>query len=303
MLRKTIKKSSVKRKTATRAIARAPFRGYRINIRSRHPSHDGLRQALSALRLPFRTAVRFGSTWAGDGRERIQCNSVEAVKTSANKRLMKRAFNAAGIKHAKWTEWPTIELLEFLTRRQAMEIPSPLEFPIVAKNIYGSRGSGNYLIQTMDDLIRWAEGKQIDNYIFEEFYSYSREYRLHVTKDGCFYTCRKMLKEGTPQQDRWRRHDDNCVWILEENPLFDKPVNWNEIVDHSVRAIAAVGLDVGAVDVKVQSAQTSRGTRRERCEFIILETNSAPSFGEQTLVKYTEQIPRILRQKFANQTF
>jgi hypothetical protein len=29
-----------------------------------------------------------------------------------------------------------------------------------------------------------------------------------------------MLKQGTPEEQQWHRHDSNCVWIMEENPAF-----------------------------------------------------------------------------------
>lgn len=261
------------------------FAGYRIMVRSRHPSHQPLRRALS--RLPFRTVVRFGSTWAGDGKGRIECNSPQSIRTSASKRLMKQAFAAANVVTAQW-ENSHANLNAFV---------ATVGFPIVAKHIHGSRGTGNYLLQSQAELTAWMPGKTLENYIFEKFYDYSREYRLHVTRTGCFYTCRKMLKESTPDADRWYRNDSNSVWILETNPQFDKPVNWDAIVAESVKALTAVGLDVGAIDVRVQSAKTSDGKRRTAPKFIILETNSAPSFGDVTLQKYTEVIPTILRNK------
>ena len=44
----------------------------------------------------------------------------------------------------------------------------------------------------------------------------TREYRLHVTKFGCFYTCRKLVKNDAPE-DTWQKHDDVCNWVFEEN--------------------------------------------------------------------------------------
>jgi len=265
--------------------AKKPSKGYKILVRSRHPSHKPLRKSLS--RLPFRTVVRLGSTWIGDGKPRVQCNSVDAVRTSASKLLMKRAFDAAKIVSALWEPNHTM-------------VPDFVQvhgWPIVAKHTHGSRGRGNTLLRTPGEFDVWAQGKTLDNYIFEKFYDYSREYRLHVTKTGCFYTCRKMLKENTPENKRWFRNDSNCVWILENNPQFDKPINWDRIVNESVKALNAVGLDVGAIDVRVQSAKDKKGNPRKDPQFIILETNSAPSFGTITLEKYLEIIPSILQQK------
>jgi hypothetical protein len=106
-----------------------------------------------------------------------------------------------------------------------------------------------------------------------------------------------MLKNGTPEDKRWFRNDSNSTWIMEENPAFDKPVNWNTIIAECVKALNAVGLDVGACDVKVQSAKNKKGTQRTNPEFIVIEINSAPSFGAITLKKYVERLPAILMAK------
>ena len=42
----------------------------------------------------------------------------------------------------------------------------------------------------------------------------------------------------------------------------------------------------------------SKGIKRDRCEFIIIEINSAPSFGEITLEKYKQILPKILYNKY-----
>ena len=83
---------------------------------------------------------------------------------------------------------------------------------------------------------------------------------------------------------------------MENNPLFDKPANWNVVVTECVKALNAVGLDVGAIDLRIQSAKDGQ-TNRKNPEFIVLETNSAPSFGERTLEMYLQEIPKILKRK------
>src|SRR5690606_33580405 len=163
------------------------------------------------------------------------------------------------------------------------------------KHIFGSRGRGNTLINNQEELEAWLQGKTLNNYIFEKFYNYNREYRLHVNEDGCFYTCRKMIKSDTPEDKRWFKNDSNSVWIMEDNELFDKPVNWNSIVEECVKALKAVGLHFGAVDLRVQSRVNSKTDKvRKEPKFIIVEINSAPSFGEITSQKYIEEIPKML---------
>jgi len=254
---------------------------FRPRIRSRHPSHQVLRDSLPLF--PFRSVIRLGSTSEVTGVD-VQVNTVDAVRTSANKLLMKQAFTNAGVQTADW--WTEGALNDWTRER----------FPIVAKHIYGSRGTGNTLIHTEEELETWLQGKTLSNYIFEKFYNYSREYRLHVTTEGCFYTCRKMLK--TEATDRWFRNDSNSIWVLENNPLFDKPVNWDLIVQDCVTALNAVGLDFGAMDVRVQSRLNGDGEERESPKWIILESNSAPSFGDLTTQKYLEELPKILMKKW-----
>ena len=284
-----MKTTTIKKKaSATKVVVKKVLRGFRIMVRSRHPSHRPLRTTLS--RLPFRTVVRLGSTWAGDQAARIECNSAQSVRTSASKYLMKQAFDAANVITPVWVNGN-------VTAQRLNEFIQQHGFPIVAKHHYGSRGTGNYLLKTQAELTAWMVGKTLENYIFEKFYDYTREYRLHVTRTGCFYTCRKMLKQGTPENQRWYRNDSNSAWMVEDNPLFDKPSNWNVIVAESVKALTAVGLDIGAIDVKVQSRTNSQGQVRTNPKFIILETNSAPSMKEIGLQKYQEAIPQILRSK------
>lgn len=259
-----------------------PFSIRTLRVFSRHPSHKGLRKA---IKLPFLACIRLGSTTAGTMSYKVQINSPEAIKNSANKLKMKECFQQNNVRTAEWCK--VNELNSWLNQDK---------FPIVIKHFYGSRGKGNYLIKTPEEFEQWKNGKTLSNYIYEKYYPYVREYRLHVTAEGCFYTCRKMLKEGTPEEEKWHRHDSNSVWILETNPSFDKPVNWNEIVEHCVKALNSVGLDVGACDVKVQSAKTNKGKTRETCDFIVLEINSAPAFGDLTLEKYKEELPKLAKR-------
>ena len=280
MNKKVIKKNQVKSK------------GFYPIILSRHPSHRVFRlnPALKKV-VTKRSVVRFGSTtvltdpYSLKG-VRVEINTVEAIRNSSSKLRMKTKFTENNVKTADW--WKANTLPDDL---------STLPFPLIGKHIFGSRGRGNSFIKTVEELKSWLKGKDLSNYIIEKYYNYVREYRLHVSKNGCFYTCRKILKEGTPEDKKFQRHDDNCVWILEENPLFDKPTNWNNIVEESVKALNAVGLDFGAIDLRVQSAKDKKEKIREFPEFIIVEINSAPSMGDVTIVKYLEELPKLINSK------
>lgn len=286
---------------------------FRPMIRSRHPSHDALRREL--IRLPFRSVIRLGSltelkdpsTLRG---ERVELNSAEAIKNSSNKLRMKECFTKSKVKTAEWyiynkngngnnfqKQFPgENDNTDLEGWEDFSEIH--LDYPIVAKSLFGSKGKGNTLIKSSIELDNFTDNHKMDNYIFEKYCNYNKEYRLHVTKNGCFYSCRKMLKKEFKEHDNsWQRHDDNCVWILEENAEFDKPVNWDEIIEHCVKALISCGLDFGACDLRVQNNRNSEGELRERCNFIVVEINSAPSFGKVTLEKYKEELPKLLIEK------
>lgn len=306
---------------------------FRPQIRSRHPSHSPLRTELA--KLPFKSVVRLGSTTelpdtVTNGGNRLEVNTVEAIETSSDKLLMKQAFTQAGVVTCDWGYFEDVcwfdpfddmvdekdgNLYAFIVTIDGDVLSNynerndkghylnceELKFPVVMKHRFGSRGTGNTLISSLEDLKAFVTSHEdrLDDYLMESYFSGTREYRLHLTEEGCFYTNRKMLKAATPEDKRWYRNDSNCVWIVEENPQFDKPVNWQTIVHECVHALKATGLDVGAIDLRVQSTKDKNGNVRENPEFQIIEINSAPSFGEGTTHHYLEVLPQILRAKAA----
>ena len=286
------------------------YKLFRPLILSRHPSHSILRAKNQTLPLlPFRSVIRLGSTTVSDGR--IEINTVQAVKNSASKLLMKQKFTEAGVKTARWIPGmfdnnidSIYEIcdnhVKFLydTYPESEHFATEnINFPLVAKSHFGSRGVGNTKFNTKEELEAWLPNKNLNNYIFEAFCKMTREYRLHITKFGCFYTCRKLVKNDAPE-DTWQKHDDVCNWVLEENPSFKKPKNWDAIVADCIKAKDALGLDICAFDVGVQGAKD--GIERENPEWIIYESCSAPSFGNVTGQEYIKILPKLLIDKYNN---
>ncbi len=249
---------------------------YKIKVLSRHPSHKSLR----GEKFPKRVLIRFGSqTEVDENRFEIVLNRTGAVANSASKFLMKELFTRENVKTAEWIiPKAEEELIEWITKVDKQVF--------ITKSQYGSRGTGLTLHNSPEELISYMQTRY-NKYLVEVYYPYVREYRLHVSKNGCFYSCRKMLRSDVPADKRWFRNDSNSVWIVEENPLFDKPSNWDIIVQECVKALKATGLDLGACDVRVQSSKKSNP------DFIICEINSAPSFGEKTLEHYKKEIRKL----------
>jgi len=251
-----------------------------LKIRSRHPSHDILRQAIPTGRK--RVVFRLGSFTVMPP-EYQQINTVDACMNSANKKRMKELFIENNVKTAVYCNPSNEEELNVW----AVENRLNQNKQLIIKSYRGSRGRGLYLKNNLEEVKEFFRERGYGGHIVEKFYNYNREYRLHVYKDGCFYTCRKMLKEDATI--RWYRNDSNSVWIKEDNPSFDKPANWDTVVSECVKALNAVGLDIGACDVRIQSSKSG-----DNPDFIICEINSAPSFGEQTAIEYKNLLNKLL---------
>lgn len=262
---------------------------FKPQLRTKNSSAISLRSSLGLF--PMRSIIRLGSRTTIEeafprkpiGRPVVEINTPEACHNSGDKILMKRLFDIAEVKTAPW---------KLLSESEDWD-----RFPAIIKHRNSCKGEGIYFVEDQERLIALKEElRPNSSYILEHFLGYQSEYRLHVTKDGCFYTCRKMLKADA--EERWHRHDTNSVWIVEENPLFNKPKNWDDVVTECVKALNAVGLTIGACDVKIQS---EKGRRPDFVpEFIVLEINSGPSMGSITTVKYTEELTKIINEKIAN---
>ncbi len=262
---------------------------FRPQIKSRHGSHSPLRRELPLM--PFRSVIRLGSTT--ESQARVQLNSIQGVKNSSSKLLMKQCFTRAGVKTPQWGKY---HIHNDITNAgicfHSDEGGQGIEFPIIVKGFYGSRGVANYKFDNKEQLVNWSRGKNLSNYIYEAFVkNMTREYRIHVTQEGSFYACRKLLRNGSPE-GTWQMHEDVCVFILEENPSFKKPNNWNEIVADCVKAQKALGLDINSFDVMV-----SIPDRNGKCDWTIIESQSAPSLQVVGISKYKEILPKLLRRK------
>lgn len=265
---------------------------FRTSIMSRHPSHSRLRRELPLMN--FKSVCRLGSTTPSlPGK--IECNSIQGVKNSSSKLLMKQCFTRAGVKTADWWTYSNIGFIRNGTE-QIVTTNNNLPYPIISKSLFGSRGVGNTKHDTQTQLESWMRGKNFSNFIFEKFVSnMNREYRVHVSGNSCFYACRKLLKNDAPVNS-WQKHADICTFVVEENPAFKKPANWNAIIADCVRAKDALGLDICAFDLMIQGS--SAGEERTNPEWIVVESCSAPSLQLVGISKYLIEIPKVLRRKY-----
>jgi glutathione synthase/RimK-type ligase-like ATP-grasp enzyme len=235
---------------------------------------------LKSIVVPRPTILRLGSTTPTSeitkAKDVLEINTAEACRISSDKILMKKVFVENNIPTAEYIVPNTPEeLADFFSTHGTL----------ICKHKHSSKGNRIYLLSTIQDVFEFSDSHKLSNYVVEKYHTYSREYRIHVTKFGCFYASRKMLKNDAIE--RWHRHSSNSVWILEDSLAFDKPVNWQDIVQDCVKALNALGLDIAAFDVKVSN------NKHKTPKYIILESNSAPSLGDIGIQEYTKILTRI----------
>lgn len=252
-----------------------------LRVFSRHPSHTCIRHT---IKIPKgkKGVLRLGSLNSPLYPVDLEINSVESIENTMNKLRMKQLFEKNGVHSPKFYEIEDIDKLK-----------SEISFPVLAKRTFRSRGIGMKKIDTMEEFEQFLKTSIINNsynkknpYYLEIFKNYVREYRIHVSiAGGYFYSCRKMLKNSaTQQENNWYRNDSNSVWVREENSLFNKPETWDDIIKDCQLARESLGLDICALDVKVNKAGN----------WLILEANSAPSFGSVTSEKYKSELQKII---------
>jgi glutathione synthase/RimK-type ligase-like ATP-grasp enzyme len=222
-----------------------------------------------------RVVVRLGSLTPTSkvfptSRDVIEINTVEAIQNSRDKLRMKECFAKLKIPQVEW-----FRLTDDLSK---------VKFPLVGKAICGFQGRGMKFIENKEQLAEFIRSHSNDNYFIERYFSGSREFRLHATRDEVFLSWRKLRTNDT--KERWFFNSHNCHWVGENHELFNKPSNWDQLCAEACKAITAVGLNIGAVDLRVSSKDTS--------QFIILETNSAPTLMDIGIEKYKEVIQKLI---------
>ena len=117
--------------------------------------------------------------------------------------------------------------------------------------------------------------------LYTKFFPCETEYRVHVVGGRVIDFAekrRKRLLEPKPNRYWIRTHDNGWVFAREGAQLDEN------VKDISLRAIQALGLDFGAVDLRVN----------EDGECRVLEVNTAPGITGSTLNSYTRAFWNLL---------
>lgn len=117
--------------------------------------------------------------------------------------------------------------------------------------------------------------------LYTEYIKKQDEFRIHVFNGEAFFAQRKARKKEVP--------DDQVNWKIRNLAGGFIYANQNievseEVKKQAVAAIAALGLDFGAVDI----------ITNKRGEVYVLEVNTACGLAGTTLTKYVEQFQKVM---------
>lgn len=147
-------------------------------------------------------------------------------------------------------------------------------------NLTGSGGDGIVVVRPGEELPEAP--------MYVEYIRKSAEYRVHVVRGEVICVQQKRKREGVEQSrdaGLIRNHANGWVFAV-NNVEFSTESVEREIKDQSIAAVAALGLDFGAVDIIVDKAGTKA---------YVLEVNSAPGLSSPTLIEaYRSAFTRII---------
>lgn len=189
-------------------------------------------------------------------------NSPDAVAKASNKIETFIELTRAGVVTVPWT----------ISKTHALKWHDEGEVVFARTYVNSSQGRGINVVTLDDDVFPNAA-------LYTKFLSKCHEYRVHVAFGSVIDFSKKKRRTDVECNEYIRNHDNGWVFCREDVALPEK------VSAESIKAISALGLDFGALDVLYKEKDNKAW---------VLEVNSAPGIQETTLTRYIE----IFKRKF-----
>jgi glutathione synthase/RimK-type ligase-like ATP-grasp enzyme len=121
-------------------------------------------------------------------------------------------------------------------------------------------------------IVARREAEVVEAPLYTKYVRKLHEYRIHVMNGEVIYSNVKAKKRDVPANAEQLVRSGKNGWFLQH---LDAVPN-NAVADAAIKAVAALGLDFGGVDI----GQSEDGTVR------VYEVNSAPELGPNTTAAY-----------------
>lgn len=187
-------------------------------------------------------------------------NQPTAVKLASNKLTAFKRFAEAGVNTVKFTT-SYDEAVQWINDG----------FRVFARFILnGSSGRGIVVAENVESLPRNAP-------LYTRYFKKKKEFRVHIFNGEIidYAEKRARLDKGPTFSPYIRSHDHG--WIFARDGITEI----QSVKDEALKAVAALGLDFGAVDVVWSDRKT-----------LVLEVNTAPGLTGTTLTRYIEAIKK-----------
>lgn len=218
-----------------------------------------------------RLVINWGCSLAENYGNRF-INRPEVVLTAKNKVLTFDLFNANQVSIPKYA---TLRMY----RNEGINWDG---ITLARLNVTGSGGDGIVVVRE-GDVVPEAP-------LYVEYIRKNAEYRVHVVRGEAICVQQKRKREGV-EQDRnsalIRNYDNGWVFAVNNVEFANEDVK-SQVVSESIKAVQALGLDFGAVDVIVN---------REGTKAYVLEVNTAPGIESPTVLEaYRTTFTRIINE-------
>ena len=211
----------------------------------------------------------------------VDLNQPAAVSEAADKVTALTVMSAAGVPVVPFSTSP-FDVIAQCPQYNHNGVPTKT---IVARTLTrASEGRGIEMIDCNPD--GSARTEVVDAPLYTAYIPKHAEFRVHVGVDAqgiarCIDITKKARRTDTPDAEvnwRIRNYDNGFIFAREGIDLADPLIQ--RVQAAGCRAVVALGLDFGAVDIVVQ-ANTARSV-------YVLEVNTAPGMEGTTLARYTQ---------------
>ena len=148
------------------------------------------------------------------------------------------------------------------------------EIVVCRTKLQGSGGDGIVLAKTEQELVAAP--------LYTKYKKKKSEWRIHIFKGNVIMVQRKVRDFDVPDEEvKWEIRNHANGFVFQQHGI-NPPV---EVMTQSERAIAALGLDFGAVDVI--------WNERDQKAYV-LEVNCAPGLVGTTIERYADAIKSVM---------
>lgn len=192
-------------------------------------------------------------------------NVPEKVAVAVNKLDCFKALKAAGV-----------AVPEFSTNVADAKVWLENEYKVLARYMLRSHsGQGIKVISEVEEL-------PTDAPLYVRYYRKNHEFRVHVVNGEVIDYVQKKKRDGADEMEGFnqyiRSYDNGWVFCRDEIEHIDA------VKQEAIKAVKALGLDFGAVDVIY-----TKGNKA-----LVLEINTAPAMQGTTIEKYVEAFSNLM---------